>query len=82
MRKVVKVSQTASNRGKVFDTGNLRLWIDSDGNFVKPITLAKFRLERLKPGTQSTFLHVWSGTVEISDQEIKVTNTKISRQKP
>jgi hypothetical protein len=82
MQTVTRKLSYRFNSKKVFDGGDLQLWLNSDGGPNQPISLARFRLKRLKAGTRTRFKTVWAGTVKIDEGEVTVTTTRSSPKKP
>jgi hypothetical protein len=81
MGKVTRKLQYRFNRKKVFDTGELQLWLDTVGGIHQPTSSAKLRLRRLKPGTQTVYETIWSGTISIDEGGATVTTTRLSGSK-
>ena len=75
MPRIVHKSIYRSNRKRVFDNGDLVLWLDSTGGTKHP--RAKFELQRRLPGTRSKTDVLWVGTVTIDSFGVDVENEKV-----
>ena len=78
MSKIIQKWQYRFNRKKVFEHGDLRLWLDTKG--VNPPS-AVLELERKRLGTRSKWVPYWSGVVEIKEGRATVETTKLEVRK-
>jgi hypothetical protein len=67
MPKIIKVYNFRSNRKKVFETGDLRLWLKTWPVRGRENSFVALGLGRLKSGTRSKWETLWSGTIKTED---------------
>jgi hypothetical protein len=72
MPEILHVRHPRSNRKKVFEIGDLRLWVRPEGTWSGPVSRAKLQLERSSLGEPSKWRKIWSGSLKITEQEVEV----------
>jgi len=72
MPEILKVRHPRFNRRKVFEIGDLRLWVRPEGPWSGAVARARLELERCYPGQPSKWRILWSGSITITKDEVEV----------
>jgi hypothetical protein len=64
---MLRIRNHRSNRKKVFDVGDLRLWMYAHPDQGRENSAVVMELMRLKSGTRSKWETLWSGIVKTED---------------
>jgi hypothetical protein len=73
--KMVRKRQFGPNRKKVFELGDLRLLVNTEG--VRRVTGAVLELMQRRPDAPSKWNPYWSGVVRIDGRSVTVQTTKV-----
>jgi len=77
MLEILHVRHPRSNRKKVFETRDLRLWVRPQGTWSGPVVRAKLELERSSPeGKPSKWRIIWSCLLRIMNNEVEIKHRR------